>query len=466
MTRDSRPLRERPPGPPVQEETEHQPQAAGAAHPAERHVIGVEDALPGEARVLRAAERSISGERRGLRGAVPFLGPAFIAAVAYIDPGNFATNMAGGSQFGYMLLWVVLAANLMAMLIQSMSAKLGIATGRSLPEVCRDRFPFPVVVFLWLQAELIAMATDLAEFVGAALGLNLVFGIPLFIAGVLTGLLAYSILALQALGFRRLEAVISVLVGVIVVAFGVQVLHAGPSWSGVARGTFVPHFHGNQSVLLAVGILGATVMPHVIYLHSALTQKRIVGATPRARRKIFHFELVDVMIAMGVAGVINMAMLTTAAAVFHSRGLLDFGTNLNQVYHGLDQYLGAHSGLIFGIALLASGVSSSCVGTMAGQVVMQGFIHRQISIFLRRAITMTPALILLGVNYDPSRTLVLSQVFLSFGIPFALVPLIAFCRNPTLMGTLVNRRLTTWVAYAVASVIIVLNIFLVYQTLL
>ena len=333
MTRVSRPLGERPLGPP-EEEAASQPAAeaeAEATHPAERHVIGVEDALPGEARVLQAAERSLAGERRGLRGAMPFLGPAFIAAVAYIDPGNFATNMAAGAQFGYMLLWVVLAANLMAMLIQSMSAKLGIATGRNLPEVCRDRFPFPVVVFLWLQAELIAMATDLAEFVGAALGLNLVFGIPLFIAGLVTGVIAFAILALQSLGFRRFEATISVLVGVIVAAFGVQVLHA-VLLAGVATGTLVPHFDGSESVLLAVGILGATVMPHVIYLHSALTQKRIVGATPWARRKIFRFELVDVMIAMGVAGLINMAMLTTAAAVFHSRGLVNVGTNLNQVY--------------------------------------------------------------------------------------------------------------------------------------
>jgi manganese transport protein len=468
MTRLPRPLRERPPGAPVDKETENRAARAARAarYPAEPHVIGPEHALPGEARVLEAAERSLTGERRGLRGAMPFLGPAFIAAVAYIDPGNFATNMAGGSQFGYTLLWVVLAANLMAMLIQSMSAKLGIATGRNLPEVCRDRFPFPVVVFLWLQAELIAMATDLAEFVGAALGLNLVFGIPLFIAGLVTGVIAFAILALQAWGFRRFEAAISVLVGVIVAAFGVQVLHVHPSASGIAQGTLIPRFHGSQSVLLAVGILGATVMPHVIYLHSALTQKRIVGATPWARRKIFRFELVDVMIAMGIAGVINMAMLTTAAAAFHSRGLLNVGTDLHQVFDGLDRYVGSHSGLIFGIALLASGVSSSCVGTMAGQVVMQGFIHRRISIFLRRAITMTPALILLAVGYDPSRTLVLSQVFLSFGIPFALIPLIAFCRNPTLMGNLVNRRVTTRAAYAVAGTIIVLNIFLLYQTLL
>ena len=429
-----------------------------------RLVLGLEEALPGEVRILEAAERALSGERRGLRAVLPFLGPAFIAAVAYIDPGNFASNMASGSQFGYLLLWVVLSANLMAMLIQTMSAKLGIATGLSLPEICRDRFPFPVVILLWVQAEAIAMATDLAEFVGAALGLNLVFGLPLFVAGLLTGALAFGILGLQAWGFRRLEATITALVGVIVIAFGLEVLNSNPSIGGVTSGVFVPHFSGGGSVFLAVSILGATVMPHVIYLHSALTQKRIVGANSAARRKIFRFELVDVLIAMGIAGVINMAMLTMAAAVFHSRGLFDVGNDLNQVFHGLDHYIGGHSGLVFGVALLASGVSSSCVGTMSGQVVMQGFIRRQIPIFLRRAITMIPALVVIGVGFDPSRALVLSQVFLSFGIPFALIPLVLFTRDRRLMGSLVNRRVTSWAAYAVASVIIVLNVYLLLQT--
>jgi manganese transport protein len=427
-------------------------------------VLSVDDTLPGGARIRRAAERALTGERRGLRAVLPFLGPAFIAAVAYIDPGNFATNMAGGSQFGYLLLWVVLGANLMAMLVQSMSAKLGIATGLNLAEVCRDRFPLPVVVLLWLQAEAIAMATDLAEFVGAALGLNLVFGLPLFLAGLLTGLLAFTILGLQARGFRRLEATISALVGVIVIAFGLEVLRSSPSIGGVAGGVAVPHFAGSDSVLLAVGILGATVMPHVIYLHSALTQKRIVGASEAARRKIFRFELVDVIVAMGVAGLINMAMLTMAAAAFHSRGLAGVGGDLTQVYRALDQYLGAHSGLVFGVALLASGISSSCVGTMSGQVVMQGFIRRQIPIFLRRAITMVPALIVIGVGFDPSRALVLSQVFLSFGIPFALVPLVLFTRDRELMGGLVNRRVTSWAAYVVAGLVIVLNVYLLLQT--
>jgi manganese transport protein len=428
-------------------------------------VLGEERALPGELRVLRAAERSLAGERRGVRAVLPFLGPAFIAAVAYVDPGNFATNMAAGSQYGYMLLWVVLGANLMAMLIQSMSAKLGIATGRSLPEVCRDRFPRPVVIFLWIQAELIAMATDLAEFVGAALGIYLVFGIPLFAAGLVTGVLAFTILGLQAWGFRRLEAAIAVLVGVIVVAFGLEVLGANPSWGSVATSTLIPRLDGTASILLAAGILGATVMPHVIYLHSALTQKRIVGANPEAKRKIFHFELVDVMIAMGIAGVINLAMLTTAAAVFGSRGLTTAGTDLVQVFGGLDRYIGDHSGLVFGIALLASGVSSSSVGTLSGQVVMQGFIRRQIPVFLRRAITMVPAMVLIASHFDPSRALVLSQVALSFGIPFAMIPLVVFTRDRKLMGSLANSRITNLAAYAVAAMIIGLNLFLLYQTI-
>jgi manganese transport protein len=428
-------------------------------------VLGEERALPGELRVLRAAERSLTGERRGVRAVLPFLGPAFIAAVAYVDPGNFATNMAAGSQYGYMLLWVVLGANLMAMLIQSMSAKLGIATGRSLPEVCRDRFPRPVVIFLWIQAELIAMATDLAEFVGAALGIYLVFGIPLFAAGLVTGVLAFTILGLQAWGFRRLEAAIAVLVGVIVVAFGLEVLGANPSWGSVATSTLIPRLDGTASILLAAGILGATVMPHVIYLHSALTQKRIVGANPEAKRKIFHFELVDVMIAMGIAGVINLAMLTTAAAVFGSRGLTSAGADLVQVFGGLDRYIGDHSGLVFGIALLASGVSSSSVGTLSGQVVMQGFIRRQIPVFLRRAITMVPAMVLIASHFDPSRALVLSQVALSFGIPFAMIPLVLFTRDRKLMGSLANSRITNLAAYAVAAMIIGLNLFLLYQTI-
>ena len=423
----------------------------------------LDDVLPGEARVLVAAQESLAGRRRGLSGLWPFLGPAFIAAVAYVDPGNFATNMAAGAKFGYLLLWVVLAANLMAMLVQSMSAKLGIATRRNLPEVCRDRFSRRTNIGLWIQAELVAMATDIAEFVGAAIGLNLLFGIPLFPAALLTGAAAMLILALQSRGFRRLEAVIAGLIGVIVGAFALQVFMADPDPQDVVHG-FVPGFSGTESVLLAVGIIGATVMPHVIYLHSALTQHRVVGATEDEKRRIFRFELVDVVIAMSIAGLINMSMLIIAASTFHTRGLVDVGDDLTLVYENLGTYLGSHADVLFGIALLASGLSSSSVGTLAGQVVMQGFIGRQIPLFVRRLITMAPALVVVAIGVDPSRALVLSQVVLSFGIPFALVPLIIFCRNPELMGSLVNRRVTTVVGVAVASVIISLNVFLLAGT--
>ncbi len=419
-------------------------------------------ALPGEARVLQAAERSLSGEHRGLRGLLPFLGPAFIAAVAYVDPGNFATNVAGGAKYGYLLLWVIIAANLMAMLIQSMSAKLGIATGRNLPELCRERFGRRTARVLWLQAEAVAMATDIAEFVGAAVGLNLLFKIPLFPAGLITGVAAFVILALQSRGFRGLEAVITVLVGVIVAGFAFQVWFADPSGGDVARG-LIPGFDGSESLLLAAGILGATVMPHVIYLHSALTQHRVVGENPEERRKIFRFELVDVVLAMTIAGLINISMLVMAAGIFHARGMTGV-EDLDQVFNGLGATVGHHADVVFGIALLASGISSSSVGTLAGQIVMQGFLRRSIPLFLRRGITMAPALLILAIGLNPSRTLVLSQVILSFGIPFALIPLLLFCRNRGLMGTLVNRRSTTILAVIVIAVIVALNCFLLEQT--
>jgi manganese transport protein len=424
--------------------------------------VSAKRALPGEARVLQAAERSLSGERRGFRGLLPFLGPAFIAAVAYVDPGNFATNVAGGAKFGYLLLWVIVAANLMAMLIQSMSAKLGIATGRNLPELCRERFGKKTARLLWLQAEAVAMATDIAEFVGAAVGLNLLFGIPLFPAGLMTGVAAFVILALQSRGFRGLEAVIAALVGVIVVGFAFQVFLADPSGHDAVRG-LIPGFDGSESLLLAAGILGATVMPHVIYLHSALTQHRVVGENPEERKKIFRFELIDVIIAMTIAGLINISMLVMAAAIFHQRGMTGV-EDLDQVFDGLGATVGDHADIVFGIALLASGISSSSVGTLAGQIVMQGFLQRQIPLFLRRSITMAPALLILAIGLNPSRTLVLSQVILSFGIPFALIPLLIFCRNRGLMGTLVNRRATTYLAIVVIAVIVALNCFLLEQT--
>jgi manganese transport protein len=419
-------------------------------------------ALPGEERVLEAAQRTLRGETHGVRALWPFLGPAFVAAVAYVDPGNFATNTAAGAGFGYTLLWVVLAANLMAMLVQALSAKLGVATGRNLAEVCRDRFPRPLTVGLWVQAELVAMATDLAEFVGAAVGLNLLFGIPLFPAGLIIGVAAFAILELQSHGFRPLEAAIVVLVGVIVVAFAFEVFLSGFSPAAAAQGLLVPRIPNRTALLLAVGILGATVMPHVIYLHSALTQRRVVGADEEERRKIFNFEKWDVVIAMSIAGLVNIAMLITAAAVFHGRGG-EGVAGLDQAFRGLAHYIGNHASIAFGLGLLASGLSSASVGTLAGQVVMQGFIRRQIPLFLRRAITMAPALLVLAVGFEPSHVLVYSQVALSFGIPFALVPLVVFCQDRRLMGTLASRRTTTAVAGVVVAVIVVLNAFLIQQ---
>lgn len=423
----------------------------------------LESVLPGESATARAAHASLKGDKRGFGRLLPFLGPAFIAAVAYVDPGNFATNVSGGAQFGYLLLWVVLGANLMAMLVQSMSAKLGIATGKNLPEVCRERFSRPTSFLLWVQAEIIAMATDLAEFIGAALALNLLFGIPLFPAGLITAVAAFGILELQRRGFRPLESAISGMVGVIVVAFAIQVFYAEPEADRVLAGLFTPQFAGTESVLLATGILGATVMPHVIYLHSALTQRRVVGRTEEEKRKIFRFELVDVVIAMGIAGAINISMLSIAAAVFNSRGLTDV-TDIDVAFEQFARLEGSWFAILFGVALLASGFSSSSIGTMAGQVVMQGFINRRIPLFFRRAITMAPALVVLAIGLNPSRALVLSQVVLSFGIPFALIPLLMFCRNRNVMGSLVNHRLTTVVATVVVVLIVSLNLFLLYQT--
>jgi len=394
--------------------------------------------------------------------ALPFLGPAFVAAIAYVDPGNFATNIAGGSKFGYLLLWVILAANLMAMLIQYLSAKVGIATGRSLPELCRERFPRTASIGLWIQAELIAMATDLAEFVGAAIALNLLFGLPLLPAGLVTAVVAFALLGLQTRGYRRFEIVIAGMLGVILLGFLVDTLLVPHDAAGIAGG-FIPGFEGTDSLLLATGILGATVMPHVIYLHSALTQRRVEGADDRARRKLLRFQRVDVLIAMGVAGVINMSMLIVAASLFHGSGL-DGVDTIEGAHSAFGSLVGSGAALAFALALLASGFAASSVGTYAGQVVMQGFINRTIPLVARRLVTMLPALVVLGLGLDPSRSLVISQVVLSFGIPFALVPLVLLTRRRDVMGTFVNRRLTTAVASVVAALIICLNGFLLIQT--
>jgi manganese transport protein len=401
-------------------------------------------------------------ERGRLKGGLALLGPAFVAAVAYIDPGNFATNIAGGAKYGYMLVWVIVAANLMAMLVQYLSAKTGIATGKNLPELCREHFRKPVTLGLWVQAEAIAIATDLAEFVGAAIALNLLFGVPPFAAGLITAVVAFAILGLQAKGYRRFELAIAAFLGIVCLGFLYDLTFTGADASGFASG-LIPGFQGTDSILLAVGILGATVMPHVVYLHSALTSVRIPTENTSEKRELLRFQRVDVLLAMGIAGVINMTMLVVAAELFHDSGRTGVDT-IEGAHAGIEALIGGGAALAFAVALLASGLSSSSVGTFAGQVVMQGFINFRINLFLRRAITMAPALVVLGLGLDPSSTLVISQVVLSFGIPFALVPMILLTRRADVMGALVNRRGTTLVAAAIAAAIIALNGFLLWQT--
>ena len=412
---------------------------------------------------MRDAKAVLSGRSRKnwFARLLPFLGPAFIASIAYVDPGNFATNIQGGAQFGYELLWVILGSNLMAMLLQALSAKLGIATGKNLAEHCRERYPRWVVWTMWLLMELVAMATDLAEFLGAAVALNLLFGLPLWIAGLLTAVITFVILSLERYGFRPLEAVITGFLAIIAISYVIELFLGRPDWAAITYNTFVPHFTNSESVLLGAGILGATVMPHAIFLHSALTQGRVVVKKPEQLRRLFHFEIIDVVIAMVIASSVNAAMLITAAAAFHT-GNAGVGT-LEQAYKTLQPLLGPAAGIVFGVALLASGLSSSSVGTMAGQVIMQGFLHFHIPPWIRRVVTIVPSLIVIFVGFDPTRTLVISQVVLSFGLPFAVIPLIMFTSRKDIMGVLVNKRFTNLLAGLCAILILALNFILLYQ---
>ena len=392
-------------------------------------------------------------------------GPAFVAAIAYVDPGNFATNFSAGAASGYRLAWVIIAADLMAMLVQYLSAKVGVATGRDLPELCREKLPRGVTLGLWAQAELVAMATDVAEFVGAAIGLNLLFGTPLPIAGLITAFIAFGILALEQRGYRRFELAIMGLLGLVLLGFGYDLVAVHPSAASLAHG-LVPGFGGGDGLLLAVGIIGATVMPHAIYLHSALTKDRVTCRDDAERRALLRFQRADVLLALGTAGVVNLAMLVVAAALFRTAGAHAAHADWIEAGHtDLGRFVGGGAALAFAVALLASGLSSSSVGTYAGQVVMRGFLHRDVPLFVRRGITMLPALIVLTVGLPPTTSLVLSQVVLSFGIPFALVPLVALTRRVDVMGALVNSRLTTWAAAATAGLIIALNCYLLWVTL-
>ncbi|MFT8872015.1 MAG: Nramp family divalent metal transporter [Sporolactobacillus sp.] len=404
--------------------------------------------------------RGAIGKKTGWKQALPFIGPAFIAAVAYIDPGNYATNIQAGSQYGYLLLWVAAISNLMAILIQTLSAKLGIATECSLPEVLRDHWKPGVAIFYWIQGEVMVMATDLAEFIGAALGFHLVFGVPMIPAAILTALCAMLILTFQVKGFRSLEMVIALMVFVVVIAFAFEIAFAAPSFVPFMSG-FVPHFQGTDSVMLAAGILGATVMPHAIYMHSGLTCRRVIGGNQEEKKRIFHFEFVDILIAMLIAGVINVIMLAVAASAFHGHMVI---SDLNVAFKAFGTYVAPAASMLFAIGLLSAGLSSSSVGTLAGDIMMQGFIHKRIPVFLRRICSMIPPLAVIVSGADATAALVISQVILSFGIALAIIPLVIFTSNPKIMGGLVNRRATTAAAWIVTGIVVSLNVFLIVQT--
>jgi manganese transport protein len=419
--------------------------------------------LGDETELTTAGHASLDGQRRGLLKLALFFGPAFVASVAYIDPGNFATNIQAGSQFGYRLLWAIVMANLVAMLIQTLSAKLGIASGRNLAELCGEHFPPAIVIPMWIISEIGAMATDLAEFLGASLGLNLLFHLDLRISVIITAFATYGILTVQRYGVRPVEAIITALIGVIAASYVIETFFSRPAWGDVAYHSVVPYI-GGSSIIPIVGIMGATVMPHVVYLHSALTQHRIVPRNEVEAKRIFRFTLPEVLIALGLAGLINMAMLYMAAATFHQHGLTGIA-NIPSAYHTLTPLLGSAASTIFGISLLASGLSSSAVGTMAGQVIMQGFLGFTVPLPVRRIVTMIPAIVIVFLKVDPTQSLFWSQIVLSLVLPIPIIALVYFTRRRDLMGSLVNHGPTTIMAGACGALVLVLNVLLVYESI-
>ncbi|MFC0225264.1 Nramp family divalent metal transporter [Serratia aquatilis] len=403
---------------------------------------------------------STTSSRSSSKIKLSLMGPAFIAAIGYIDPGNFATNIQSGASFGYTLLWVVVWANVMAMFIQLLSAKLGIATGKNLAEHIRDRFPRPAVWAYWVQAEIIAMATDLAEFIGAAIGFKLLLGVTLLEGAILTGIATFLILMLQKRGQKPLELVIGGLLVFVAAAYIVEMVFSQPQLSGLVRGMAIPDLPNGDAVFLAAGVLGATIMPHVIYLHSSLTQT----ANKNSQAERYASTKLDVAIAMTIAGFVNLAMMATAAAAFHFNGHTGVA-DLDQAYLTLQPLLGNAAATIFGLSLVAAGLSSTVVGTLAGQVVMQGFVRFYIPIWVRRVVTMMPSFIVIMLGMDATRILVLSQVLLSFGIALALVPLLAFTGNRELMGNMVNSRAIQGIGKLIVLVVVGLNGYLLISSL-
>ncbi|MBT2658272.1 Nramp family divalent metal transporter [Bacillus sp. ISL-18] len=424
--------------------------------------FAVDKARAAELKTVSAARDAINGKVKGIRALLPFLGPAFIASIAYVDPGNFATNIQSGARFGYKMLWVIVLANLMALLLQNMSAKLGIATGRSLPEICRDRMPKWLTMIMWIVSEFAAMATDLAEFLGATLALNLLAGIPMIYATIITGVVTYLILMLEKFGFRPLEKFIAAFAMLIGLCYLVETILSRPDFSQIAYHSVVPWLGNNESIMLAVGVIGATVMPHAIYLHSSLTQNRIVPRNDTEKIKIQKFSTKEIIIAMTLAGFVNLAMMYMAASVFNTTGQSDIA-DLTTAYHTLTPLLGAAAASVFLVSLLASGLSSSVVGTMAGQVIMQGFVGFSIPLWIRRLVTMLPTVIIVALGVDPTQTLIISQVILSIVLPFPVIALIYFTQKKDLMGVLTNKKITTVLSSLFAIIILGLNIWMVLQ---
>jgi manganese transport protein len=412
-------------------------------------------------RTQREIREALAGQRHGWRSFLPFLGPAVVTSIAYIDPGNFATNIQAGARYGYRLLWVVALANLVAMLFQALSAKLGIVTGKNLAEQCRELFPKPVVIAMWIVSEIAAMATDLAEFLGGAIGLSLLFGMPLIAGMIVTGILVYAILGLERSGFRPVEIVIGSLVAVIALCYLVELFIAPVDWDEAAR-ALIPTLPDSAALLLAVGIIGATIMPHAIYLHSGLTQSRIAVESESERRLLVRLSNREVLVALSLAGLVNMAMVVMASNAFHE-GHRDVA-EIETAYHTLVPLLGGAAAAVFLASLIASGISSATVGTMAGQLIMQGFVGIRIPVWLRRAVTMIPAFVVVGMGINATNALVVSQVLLSLTLPVPMIALLLFTAQRDVMGELVNGRVTTVLATLAAAIVLVLNLILLLQS--
>jgi manganese transport protein len=415
------------------------------------------------ARSMAAAREVLAGRRSGLAAHLAFVGPAVVASIAYVDPGNFATNIQAGAKYGYDLLWVVLAANLIAMLFQALSAKLGIVTGRNLAEMCRDEFPRAVVWTMWIVSELAAMATDLAEFLGGAIGLSLLLHLPILVGMAVTACITYGILMFERTGFRPIELIVGFLVGLIALCYLIEMFIAPVDWGAAAFHAVAPQLADGEALLLAVGIIGATVMPHAVYLHSALTQARTPVRSEAETRQVLRFSNQEVVVALAVAGLVNMAMVMMASSAFHA-GHRDVA-EIETAYHTLTPLLGGAAAAIFLLSLIASGISSSTVGTMAGQMIMQGFVGFRIPIVVRRLVTMAPAFVVVALGVNTTRALVISQVVLSIALPLPMVTLLMFTRRPDIMGAFANSRATDVAALLGTAVVLALNAFLILQTL-